>query len=48
MAEIAAETVSRHRNAFGVDVPIRIDLDVGGDLAFRIRGEEHAWTPETI
>ena len=24
------------------------DLDVGGDLSFRIRGEEHVWTPETI
>ena len=48
LAEIAAETVSRHRSAFVVDEPIRINLDVGGDLAFRINGEEHAWTPETI
>ena len=23
-------------------------LDVGGDLAFRLRGEDHAWTPETV
>ena len=23
-------------------------LDVGGDYAFRLRGEAHAWTPETI
>ena len=23
-------------------------FDVGGDLAFRLRGEEHVWTPETI
>jgi glutamate synthase (NADPH/NADH) large chain len=23
-------------------------LDVGGDYAFRLRGEEHAWTPESV
>ncbi len=46
--EIAEETERRHALAFG-DAPIyRSELDVGGDLAFRIRGEEHVWTPETI
>ncbi|HAD86131.1 MAG TPA: glutamate synthase large subunit, partial [Rhodospirillaceae bacterium] len=48
ISEIAEETERRHGLAFG-DAPIyRSDLDVGGDLAFRIRGEEHVWTPETI
>jgi len=48
IAEIAEETERRHALAFG-DAPIyRGNLDVGGDLAFRIRGEEHVWTPETI
>ena len=48
MAEIAAETVKRHRDAYG-DSPIYRDmLDVGGGYAFRLRGEEHAWTPETV
>ena len=48
MIEVAEETERRHALAFG-DAPIyRSDLDVGGDLAFRIRGEEHVWTPETI
>ena len=23
-------------------------LDVGGDYAFRLRGESHSWTPDTI
>src|SRR5580693_10269812 len=23
-------------------------LDVGGDYAFRLRGEDHAWTPESV
>ena len=46
--EIAEETERRHALAYS-DAPIyRHDLDVGGDLAFRLRGEEHVWTPETI
>ncbi|HLI66780.1 MAG TPA: glutamate synthase large subunit, partial [Caulobacteraceae bacterium] len=48
LAEIAAETVQRHRDAYA-DIPIyRHMLDVGGAYAFRLRGEEHAWTPETV
>ena len=23
-------------------------LDPGGDYAFRLRGEDHAWTPESV
>ena len=46
--EIAAEAVSWHRDAYGNN-PIYADhLDVGGDYAFRLRGENHIWTPETI
>jgi glutamate synthase (NADPH/NADH) large chain len=46
--EIAEETVRRHRIAFG-DAPIyRNALDVGGEYAYRVRGENHIWTPETI
>ena len=48
LAEIAEETVRRHRAAFG-DAPIyRNALDVGGEYAYRVRGEDHAWTPDTI
>ncbi|MDP3748338.1 MAG: glutamate synthase large subunit [Phenylobacterium sp.] len=48
LREIAEETVRRHRDAFG-DNPIYASmLDVGGTYAFRLRGEEHAWTPETV
>lgn len=48
MAEVAEETVSRHRDAFG-DAPIYRDaLDVGGEYAYRLRGEAHTWTPDTI
>ena len=48
MAEVAEETVQRHRDAFG-DAPIyRTALDVGGEYAYRLRGEEHAWNPDTV
>jgi glutamate synthase (NADPH/NADH) large chain len=48
LKEIARETVRRHRLAFG-DAPIYRDaLDVGGDYAYRIRGEAHSWTPQTV
>jgi glutamate synthase (NADPH/NADH) large chain len=46
--EVAEETVRRHRDAYG-DNPVYKDaLDVGGAYAFRIRGEDHAWTPESV
>ncbi|MCX7899976.1 MAG: glutamate synthase-related protein, partial [Methylocystis sp.] len=46
--EIAQETVRRHKLAFG-DAPVYRDaLDVGGDYAFRVRGEQHSWTPQTV
>ena len=46
--EIAAETVRRHRLAFS-DAPVYKEaLDVGGDYAYRIRGEAHSWTPQTV
>ncbi len=48
LQEIATETAERHRQAFS-DVPtLRNALEVGGEYAFRIRGEEHAWTPDTV
>jgi glutamate synthase (NADPH/NADH) large chain len=48
LAEIAAETAERHRQAFA-DIPtLRNALDVGGEYAFRIRGETHAWNPDTV
>jgi glutamate synthase (NADPH/NADH) large chain len=48
IAEVAEEAVRRHRMAYGNSPVYQNMLDVGGDYAFRIRGEEHAWTPENI
>jgi glutamate synthase (NADPH) large chain len=48
LRQIARETVERHRQAFG-DVPVLDDaLDVGGDYAYRIRGEAHMWRPTVV
>ncbi|KQW18858.1 glutamate synthase [Afipia sp. Root123D2] len=48
LAEIAEEAVRRHNDAFG-DAPIyKNALDVGGEYAFRTRGEDHAWTAESV
>src|SRR3954468_18708541 len=46
--EVAEEAVRRHRDAFGDNPIYRNMLDVGGDYAFRLRGEDHAWTPDTV
>jgi glutamate synthase (NADPH/NADH) large chain len=46
--EVAEETVRRHAAAFGDDPVLRNALDVGGEYAFRLRGEEHVWNPETV
>ncbi len=47
-AEIAQEAVARHQAAYGNNPIYRGMLDVGGDYAFRLRGEAHAWTPESV
>ena len=48
LTEIAEEAVRRHRDAFS-DAPIyRAMLDVGGEYAFRVRGEEHVWNAGTV
>ena len=46
--EIAEEAVTRHRNAYGGSPLYKNMLDVGGDYQFRLRGEAHAWTPDSI
>jgi glutamate synthase (NADPH/NADH) large chain len=48
LAEIAEETVRRHRDAFSESPVLRAMLEVGGDYAVRVRGEDHVWTAETV
>lgn len=45
---IAESAVEWHKNAYGNREIYRNHLDVGGDYAFRLRGESHVWTPDTI
>ncbi len=46
--EVAQETVRRHQAAWGDNPIYRNMLDVGGIYQYRIRGEDHAWTPGNI
>jgi glutamate synthase (NADPH/NADH) large chain len=46
--EIAEETLRRHRAAFGDSPVLATALEVGGDYAFRLRGESHVWRSETV
>jgi glutamate synthase domain-containing protein 2/glutamate synthase domain-containing protein 1/glutamate synthase domain-containing protein 3 len=46
--EVAEEAIRAHRSAFGDDPVLAQALDAGGEYAFRIRGEEHMWTPDAI
>ncbi len=48
LPEIAEETVRRHAAAYGENPIYRNMLDVGGIYGYRIRGEEHAWTPVSV
>jgi len=46
--EVAEEAIRQHRAAFGDDPVLANALDAGGEYAFRVRGEEHMWTPDAI
>jgi glutamate synthase (NADPH/NADH) large chain len=46
--EVAEEALRLHSLAFGKDPLLANSLDVGGEYAFRVRGEDHLWTPDAI
>ncbi|HMT40497.1 glutamate synthase large subunit [Sphingorhabdus sp.] len=48
LAQVAEETVRRHATAYGDNPIYRNMLDVGGIYGYRIRGEDHAWTPNSV
>ncbi|MEQ9596129.1 MAG: glutamate synthase large subunit [Parvibaculum sp.] len=48
IAEIARETFERHNLAYSDAPVLRSALDVGGEYALRIRGEDHAWTSDSV
>ncbi len=46
--QVAEEAVRIHQSAFGNDPVLANALEAGGEYAYRVRGEEHMWTPDTI
>ena len=48
LPEVALEAAQLHAAAFGNDPLLAHALDAGGEYAYRVRGEEHMWTPDSI
>jgi glutamate synthase domain-containing protein 2/glutamate synthase domain-containing protein 3 len=49
MFQVAEETIRIHKAAFDDSDPVLAGmLDAGGEYAWRVRGEEHMWTPDAI
>jgi glutamate synthase domain-containing protein 2/glutamate synthase domain-containing protein 1/glutamate synthase domain-containing protein 3 len=47
--EVAEEAIRVHRAAFDERDPVLAAmLDAGGEYAWRVRGEDHTWTPDAI
>ncbi len=46
--EVSQESFNLHTAAFGNDPVLANALDAGGEYAYRVRGEEHMWTPDSI
>ncbi|NMM11801.1 MAG: glutamate synthase subunit alpha [Polaromonas sp.] len=46
--EIAEEALRMHKAAFSEDPVLANMLDAGGEYAWRVRGEDHMWTPDAI
>ncbi len=48
LEQVAREVLRLHQQAFSNDHLYLHALDAGGEYAYRIRGEAHMWTPESI
>jgi glutamate synthase (NADPH/NADH) large chain len=48
LRDIARETFERHAAAFGNAPVLANALDVGGEYAYRVRGETHVWRPNVV
>src|SRR4051795_1833347 len=47
--QVAEEAIRTHRAAFDERDPVLATmLDAGGEYAWRVRGEDHTWTPDAI
>ncbi|OGS48726.1 MAG: glutamate synthase subunit alpha [Erythrobacter sp. RIFCSPHIGHO2_12_FULL_63_10] len=48
LSEVAAEALRRHAQAYGDNPLYSSMLDAGGIYQYRLRGEDHAWTPSNV
>ncbi|MGI9141956.1 MAG: glutamate synthase-related protein [Fluviibacter sp.] len=48
LEEVADEALRVHQSAFEHDPVLANLLETGGEYAYRVRGEEHMWTPDAI
>ena len=48
LREVSREARRCHQRGYGNKKLYEKHLDVGGDYAYRVRGEKHVWTPSTI
>ena len=46
--DILTSTIECHARAYGQEPILENMLDVGGDYAYRLRGEDHVWTPTSV
>ncbi|MGK0171219.1 MAG: glutamate synthase (NADPH/NADH) large chain [Gammaproteobacteria bacterium] len=46
--QVAVESLRWHQDAYGASPVHSNALDAGGDYAYRVRGEDHMWTPDSI
>ncbi len=47
-SEIAQELLERHAGAFRSPKPGDLEMAYGGEYAYRVDGEQHAWNPDTV
>ncbi|MDP1982377.1 MAG: glutamate synthase central domain-containing protein, partial [Sulfuritalea sp.] len=48
LKEVAEEALRTHADAWSANPVLASMLDCGGEYAFRVRGEDHMWTPDVI
>ncbi len=48
LPQVAEESMRIHLAAYGNDPVLSNALEAGGEYAYRVRGEEHMWTPDVI
>ena len=46
--DVGEEALRMHRVAYGDDAVLAHSLAAGGEYAYRVRGEQHLWTPDSV